>query len=574
MGLRPFLYGLSVLLMFNVVQSPVYAADEPNSARHGTTTPIKHVVVVIGENRTFDNVYGTYRPTHEQKVLNLLSEGIVKADGSLGPAVHAAQQQQADNRVTYTLSPTKTGPYPTLPQPYFGSTPDPRFPANLPNAPFQITKYAPYSPANFVGDPLHRFYQMWQQIDEGRNDLFVWTANTAGDDNGQVPPAPIHQGGVAMGFYNVNTGDAPRFKTWADQYSISDNYHQVVMGGTGANHIVLGMGDDVYYSDGMGHAATPPANQVENSNPKPGTNNNFIQDGYSGGSYSNCSDPSQPGVKPILNYVAAHLTRLQSAGTCQPSQYYLLNNYAPGYLANGQVADRTANPFTVPPSTVPTIGDKLAARGVSWKYYGEGFNHGNPDLSQYCDICNPFQYATATMTTPLRNNLQDLPDFLQDAKSGNLPAVSFVKPKGDNDGHPGYSTLPAFESFTQNVVDAVKSKRKLWKDTAIFVTFDEGGGYYDTGYIQPTSFFGDGTRVPIVAISPWAKKGFVDHAYTDHVSILKFIERNWELGPISNRSLDRLPDPRTGRNPYVPVNGPAIGNLMSMFDFERNPDDG
>jgi phospholipase C len=168
---------------------------------------------------------------------------------------------------------------------------------------------------------------------------------------------------------------------------------------------------------------------------------------------------------------------------------------------------------------------------------------------------------------------QDLPDFVQDAKTGNLPAVSFVKPKGDNDGHPSYSTLPAFESFSKGVVDAVRSNRKLWKDTATFLTFDEGGGYYDSGYIAPTSFFGDGTRIPIVAISPWAKKGFVDHTYTDLVSILKFVEGNWRLGPISDRSLDRLPNPRTDRNPYVPVNGPAIGNLMSMFDFERNPDD-
>jgi phospholipase C len=573
-GLRSFLYGLCAFLILGVTQSPAYAVGEADSTRHSTTTPIKHVVVVIGENHTFDNVYATYRPAHDQKVHNLLSEGIVKADGSLGPAVGVAQQQQADNRVSYSLSPTKTGPYTTLPQPNFGSAPDPRFPTNLANAPFQITKYVPYGPANFVGDPLHRFYQMWQQIDEGRNDLFVWAPNTAGDDNGQVPPAPIHQGGVAMGFYNVSTGDAPMLKAWADRYAISDNFHQAVMGGTGTNHVVLGMGDDVYFSDGKGHATTPPSNQIDNPNPKPGTNNNYIQDGYSGGTYSNCSDPSQPGVAPILDYVATRFTRPQSAGTCQAGHYYLLNNYAPGYLANGQVADLAAHPFTVPPSPVTTIADRLAARNVSWKYYGEGFNHGNPDLNQYCDICNPFQYATSIMTTPLRNNLQDLPDFVQDAKTGNLPAVSFVKPKGDNDGHPFYSTLPAFESFSKGVVDAVRSNRQLWKDTAIFLTFDEGGGYYDSGYIAPTSFFGDGTRVPIVAISPWAKRGFVDHTYTDLVSILKFIEGNWRLGPISDRSLDRLPNPRTERNPYVPVNGPAIGNLMSMFDFERNPEDG
>src|SRR5208282_740610 len=108
-------------------------------------------------------------------------------------------------------------------------------------------------------------------------------------------------------------------------------------------------------------------------------------------------------------------------------------------------------------------------------------------------------------------------------------------------------------------------KRKgLFADTAIFVTFDEGGGYYDSGYIQPLDFFGDGTRIPMLVISPYSKPGTIDHAYADHASILKFIEANWRLAPLSSRSRDHLPNPiASPGNPYVPRNGPSIGNLMS-----------
>ena len=103
------------------------------------------------------------------------------------------------------------------------------------------------------------------------------------------------------------------------------------------------------------------------------------------------------------------------------------------------------------------------------------------------------------------------------------------------------------------------------------MTEDEGGGYYDSGYIQPTSFFGDGTRVPMIAVSPWVSPGHIDHTYPDHVSVLKFIEANWRLRPLSSTSLDNLPNPIARHsNPYVPTNGPAIGNLMSLFDFNRS----
>lgn len=91
----------------------------------------------------------------------------------------------------------------------------------------------------------------------------------------------------------------------------------------------------------------------------------------------------------------------------------------------------------------------------------------------------------------------------------------------------------------------------------------------DSGYIQPIDFFGDGTRIPLIAVSPHAKKGYVDHTYYNHVSILKFIEKNWGLKPLSRRSRDNLPNPiASQQDPYVPVNRPAIGDLRNLFTFD------
>jgi acid phosphatase len=572
------------------------------AAAGAPTTPIKHVIIIIGENHTFDNVFGTYRPPTGQTVNNLLSEGIVSATGTPGSKVSLATQRTAQDNSTYRVSPSRTGAYSTLPQPnttyvskacdgQAGDVPDVRFPSNLTNAPYQITKYVPYYDDHgqdnqfgtcefngaFVGDPLHRFYQMYQEVAAGANDLWTWVHGTAGDSNGAPPPSPFtdestDQGALDMGFYNMAAGDAPTLSYLARHYSMSDNYHQAVMGGTGANHIMLGTGDDAFYQDQNGNATTPPAGEIENPNPLHNTNNWYTQDGYgqrgttNGGSYSNCSDQTQPGVAGVFQQLGKLPYRVDN--NCAAHHYYLLNNYNPGYNVDGSLNTST---FTVPPQhSLPTIGDELSAHGISWRYFGEGYDGGHPGPN-YCGICDPMQYASSVMTNPSKraDTQHGLDDFDAEATQGSLPAVSFLKP-GDDDGHPGYSTLAAFEAFATHAITEVQNNPSLWSSTAIFVTFDEGGGYYDSGYIQPVSFFGDGTRVPMIVVSPYAKPGYISHTYTDHVSLLKFIERNWGLPPLSARSLDNLANPvTTAGDPYVPTNRPAIGDMFDYFDFSH-----
>jgi phospholipase C len=440
---------------------------------------------------------------------------------------------------------------------------------------------------------VHRFYQMWQQLDctaslGCQNDLFTWVEETVGaGSNGLPPPANFtyKEGATAMGFYNVQQGDMPYFKKLADTYSMSDNFHQSVEGGTGANHIMLGTGDAIWFSDGNGNPLMPPHNvmvaagspnagmvdEIENPDPLKGTNNWYTQDGYAGGSYVNCADPAQPGVKAIRDYLNSLPYRPFRGGNCREGVYYLVNNYNTGYRGDGTPAPLGPREFTIPPSRQPNLGLLLARHGVSWRYYGAGWDGGRGSFAnrRYCPLCNPFQYSTEIMTDPeLRRNIQDIEELYGDIARGALPAVAIVKPPLKLDGHPASSKFGLFETFCRQIVEMIEAQPELWRQTAIMITLDEGGGYYDSGYVQPIDFFGDGSRVPLVVVSPYSEGRGVVRTYYDHVSFAKFVEANWRLPPISAESRDNLPNPVADRdNPYVPRNPPAIGDLMEMFNF-------
>jgi phospholipase C len=626
-----------------------------------TESPIKHVIVIIGENRTFDHVFATYEPREGEHVDNLLSKGIIKEDGSPGPNYASAAQFSTTVNNFYSINPTPKAPYNTTsnklqapgtsyaPQTCYtnvntaaldgpgcmatltlaaqadygllpqdlprlttgatgipGSSPDTRILdyANLPNGPYPLVTLPQGEDETsslyktYGGSPVHRFYQMWQELDcdvakaTNRNpsgcqaDLFPFVEMTVSSgSNGSPPPNPaptplLKEGDIAMGFYNVAKGDAPYLIKLAREYTLNDNYHQAVMGGTYANHMMIGYAGSLYYADQNGDPATPPANQIENPNPFPGSNNWYTQDGYGGGSYTNCSDPTQPAVAAIANYLSA----VHVPVDCAPNAYYLLNNYVPAFIGSGATDPTNNGPFTLPPVIKQQhIGDELSQAGVSWAYFGERWNDFktapgegatfgslDPVAYLYCNICNPFLYSASVMTnqTARDAHLKDTLDLYDAIEDGTLPAVSFVKPSTFNDGHPASSKVELFEAFTKKIIDEVKSNEELWESTAILVTVDEGGGYYDSGYIQPLDYFGDGTRIPLLVVSKYSQGGHVSHEYSDHASIPKFIERNWDLPKLSKYSRDNLPNPKTSDdNPYVPLNRPALGDLWGNFQF-------
>ncbi len=642
-------------------------AESRKSTTPTAVSPIKHVVIIIGENRTFDHVFGTYVPKVDpgtgksQYIWNLQSEGIVNLDGTPGPNFANATQYSATVNNTYTINPPDKTAYTNLPPvlaggyssqnewyaPFtsqaVGELIDPdlardynRFlttgatgiksgktdtrvtsvnPNSPTNGPYQLTgSKMPYDA--YTASPVHRLFQMWQETDCAKgnitdshpspclNDLFPFVEVSMGTgSNGLKQPTPFtdrttKEGSASMGFYNINEGDVPYFKYLADNYTINDNFHQSVMGGTGANHIMFGFADAIYYENSSFKAAKPPASEIEDLDPQPGTNNWPKEDGYGnggaynssgvyvppvgGGSYVQCADMSEGGVPAVANY----LESMNVKTNCTSGHYYLVNNYNPGYFPSGDVApiDDQANPltysFTIPPTSQDSIADRMNAAGLSITYFGEQWDLNAEDpgfldpTDQYCNICNPFEYESNIMANPLTRlaNNADETEFLADIDAGALPDVSIVKPSGNNDGHPASSKLDLFEGFCKRIIDGIQANPTLWASTAIFITEDEGGGYWDTGYIQPIDFFGDGTRIPLIVVSPYSTGGIISHEYSDHVSLDKFIEWNWSLKPISDRSRDNLPDPvqpanTDGSPTYAPTNGPALSDLRGEFSF-------
>src|SRR5664280_1824987 len=656
---------LSLALMCLASSSMVLAADESRND-HQTASPIKHVIVLIGENRTFDNVYGTYVPRKGQKVSNLFSKGIVNADGTPGLNANLAAQsflktvpsthfisQPLSNKTPYAMLPepttsavqavgvtlaqitkdpgdsmapfdpsftldqlhkvspalrmedlpllttggsnqticnvSSTQLYPTYP-PQSCSDIDMRVTnySSLPNTVFPLVgNNLPYD--SYTGNMVHRFYHMWQQSDCDVSN--ATTANPSGCLNDLYPYVGIARndgsGGNAMGFYNVQQGDAPILKSLADEYTISDNFHQPVMGGTFGQHMLIGTGDQMAWQPYVNKAGVtisqPPASRIVDPTPGNPSSIGFKAD-------NNWTSCDAPWAQEINNYVSSiSMQSKKSPTTCASGQYYLINNARPGYLENGAIDDASiTSGAKVPPSSTRTIGDALNEKSIHWAYYGGGYDaavraaNGSTDpIDQmiatggdfYCDICNPFQYSKSIMGNAAQRkaHLKDATNFFDDLKNDRLPAVSYVKPDSFTDGHPASSKLNQFEALIDRIHKELKDNPELFEQTVLFITFDEGGGYWDSGSYQPVDFFGGGPRVPMIIVSPYARGGNVDHTYGDHASILKFIERNWGLNSLTNRSRDNLPNPvQAAANLYVPTNMPAIGDLFSSLNFHRD----
>jgi phospholipase C len=612
-----------------------YAADPDKSVdKIPTASPIKHVIIIVGENRSFDHLFATYVPSHGERVRNLLSEGIIAPDGSPGPNFARAHQFQiisppngsgnffssadASSKMLYSSLPAPDvngvqfppaaallpAGDPGLPAsaefllgtggtglPY-NEGPDTRITndTSLPPGPFQMT--GPTMPYDaYTGDTIHQYFQMVQQVDcaidaehvsKGNptgclHDLQSGIDTTYATSPLTTPPQVPHDTGQTMAFFNMQNGDVPLFKSLADQFTISDNYHQPVMGGTGPDSVPLGFADQVYFSDGLadGSVATPAATTIYNPNPQTAA--------YSYGNFNlytarkqffNCSDSTQPGVEPILSYLSKLPYKVDPK--CAPGAYYNAVNVNPAWTPQGTPQSGQIIPAQVQRS----IGDVLSAHNIPWKYYGGSYNDsgtGDKFDGLYCNICNPFEYEL-TYPSMRADHMRDVTNLFTDIQNGTLPAVSYVKPDGVMDGHPASSKFDLFEAFAGNIIQMVQTNKELWKETAIFITVDEGGGFYDSGFVQWVDFFGTGPRIPMIAVSPFSTGGLVSHVYNEHSSFVKFVERNWELNEkLTARSRDNLPNPVQDNDgdadDYVPRNMPAIGDLFDMFDFDHGGDD-
>jgi len=185
----------------------------------------------------------------------------------------------------------------------------------------------------------------------------------------------------------------------------------------------------------------------------------------------------------------------------------------------------------------PTLPDTLTEAGIPWKYYASGGGY-------------LFVIGHLYKSPSWRDFAAEPEQFLSDAQTGHLPAVSWVLPPSEASEHPPAS-ICAGENWTVSVLNALMQGPD-WNSTAVFLTWDDFGGLYDHVAPPQVDQFGLGPRVPLLIISPYAKSGYVSHTVSDHTSILKFIETRYHLQPLTSRDAQANP-------------------MLDSFDFTQRP---
>ena len=525
--------------------TPTGQPGNPPAGNDATLNQINHFVVIYQENWSFDSLYGNFPGA------NGIANTFDQNGNFLNTQVDRSTGQPISNsgstfNPAYSYDPS---PLNNPPQPLDASyKPDPQFPAGLNTLqPYNLSKYI--SPSDKTGDVVHRFWQEQSQIDGGKQDKFVtWSDNP----------------GLAMSYFDAT--NLPEGQL-AQQYTMDDNFFHASYGGSFLNHQFLVSAAAPVYPN-----APSSLQPVLDANGQLAldANGKIIQDGK---------------ITPIG-------APFQSAPGQTFDQNYAVNTIYSANLApagsdpksNGLLPSQNdSNPIDSTRPYIPTIGDSLDSAGVSWKWYSGGWdaalassptnpaNGGqtppnapvDPNFQwhhqplAYYDNFAPWVKDPNTgqmVQNPLSAaHLQDENNFFTDLSGGNLPAVSFIKPIGENNEHPGYADLLTGQQHVADIVHAVQSSPD-WAHTAIIITYDENGGRWD--HVAPPNTnagWGDGTRVPAIVISPVAKKGYVDHTEHDTLSILKTIEDRFALQPLnaldanaSNLDNDFIPpQPRT-----------------------------
>ncbi len=218
----------------------------------------------------------------------------------------------------------------------------------------------------------------------------------------------------------------------------------------------------------------------------------------------------------------------------------------------------------------------LYKANVSWKYYvADGTQPDCEDDAMSCTprkqsagtpgIWNPLPWFTTVHQDNQMGNIQSLDNFYTDAKNGTLPAVTWIAPSGKTSEHPP-AKISDGQTYVTGLINAVMQGPD-WDSTAIFLTWDDWGGFYDHVAPPTVDQNGYGLRVPGIVISPYAKKGFIDHQTLSFDAFAKFIEDDFLSGQRLDPKTDGRPDPR----PDVRENASQLGNLVQDFDFTQSP---
>lgn len=366
-------------------------------------------------------------------------------------------------------------PLASMPQAYLdpkAKVLDDRFPKALPVGPYDLTQYVPVTER--TGDLWHRFYQEQYQIDGGKMDRFV-----AGSNNG----------GLTMSY--VDASQLPEGKL-AARYTLCDHLFHEAFGGSLLNHIFLvAMMPPVF--------PNAPQDLIAEVGPDgwplPGKDGYVSQDGYAINDLDPAVGPHKPGL---------------------------------------------AEDHLVPGQDMTTIGERMSDKKVTWAWYSEGWDQalagtlGDRHFT-YHHMAFAYFNKYANGTPGSKQHLKDTDDLeaILDGK-GELPQVSFVKFIGENNEHPHDSILAQGQKRSADLVEKILASR-YGRDCAVLITYDENGGRWDHVAPPKGDRWGPGSRVPLIVISPFAKKGYVDHSTYTTASILRFIESRFGLEPLNER---------------------------------------
>jgi phospholipase C len=380
----------------------------------------------------------------------------------------------------------------------------------LPLIPYDFTNYIAANA--LTGDIVHRFYNEQLQIDNGALET----------KNGDLDKFVTWSDNPGLVLSYIDATNLPEGQL-AQQYTLCDNFFHSAYGGSFLNHQWLIA------------AATPPWTAP-------------IPTGWQS-SY----DP----INKVLSDNQLTFDGKYAVNTIQP----LLAPFSPGTPIAKRLLINNTDPSQ--PGYTPNIGNRLDDAGIDWRWYSGGWNDAlannvtaNTELFQFHH--QPFAYYTKyapfskaptadypgmppalnPATTGPNAHLQDEQSFSADVASGKLPPVTFIKPLGPNNEHPGYADVVTGQKHVAGLVAAVRNS-EIWGDCVIIITYDENGGRWD--HVVPPvrdDGWGVGVRVPAIVISPFAKRGAIDSTEYETVSILKLIERRFNLAPLSSRDTD------------------------------------
>ncbi|HTQ01480.1 MAG TPA: acid phosphatase [Casimicrobiaceae bacterium] len=474
-----------------------------DAVTNGLKLRVQNIVVIYAENRSFDSIYGTFPGANGLPGVN--------------PAAVGAYVPQRDRDASNSV-------LGALPQTWGGVTAAGQTPvvtqaqsAGLANKAFAVeTSFGTtLSASTITRDLYHRFFENQMQIDGGANDKFAAYADS---------------GGLVMGYW-----DGSKMALWnvATQYVLADNFFQAAYGGSFLNHQYLICACAPEYPNADTAAAKPTIAVVDTD---------------ASGKYlprltlaSSSPASAMDGAPTFVN-----------SGNIVPKGYFgdgtfrAVNTMQPPYQPSGNtpvaggdpaLADPT-RPTTLPPQTATTIGDQLSAKGVSWAWYAGAWNQALADRSVIYNNTvpnfqahhHPFNYfaAYAPGTAARAQHLKDYDDLVAAAAAGQLPQVTFYKPQGNLNQHPGYANIVAGDQHIADLIAKLKQSPQ-WNNMMIIVTYDENGGSWDHVAPPKGDLLGPGTRIPAIIVSPFAKTGTVDHTAYDTASVLRLIARRFDL---------------------------------------------